>query len=501
MNIELTGTPHASGAAEDVIRKSLGHPKLLELSRQQRNLLLMRPVFELEARKLTYEAPASKRRLFESIDASYLVLSLLDDLMEAVAVGSGRTTNEVIHHIAEIACTMQPEMHEEDCYRIGEVVLDAVANRSDKHKSFEYDYFDATTKSTQTHRFKLVDYAPDISDSYRFVPTREGYLVYLGMLDLAPEDAAELMEKMLHLLIDRGRFSEAIDIAKKARTISIEFSQKIRDTILRARRAPSTVNWKNEIQPRLHDARSHVHNRQREDSRMNDAVQSSLSAAYEYSVRQNLGALRKLLQDSVKLRTRLLQDIMSAPEQFMEAQRALFKIKTATNLPDLENLLLPEVMRLSLSTLAEIAEPVASAFMTASLKRIFDLNSATQLLLEKRESGSDPEPDDGEILPIDDLQNIFSKEQLDNAMVWLLDKLSHVSATSSEILLNSAAADGLSEPVCHCIALLLYQYFGTEDATRAFNISATQDRFRLQFVSGTILTLQRRKEPTYEHQG
>ena len=38
------------------------------------------------------------------------------------------------------------------------------------------------------------------------------------MLDLSPEDAQELMEKMLDLLVRRGRFEAALDIARRARS-------------------------------------------------------------------------------------------------------------------------------------------------------------------------------------------------------------------------------------------------------------------------------------------
>ena len=309
-----------------MVTKGSGTLQLLDLSRQQRNLLLMRPVFELEARKYQYESPVAEHHLFEGIDTHYLVLCLLDYLMEAVAVDAGRTTKEVIYHLAELVSTMQPQLQEEECIRAAEIVLDAIANRTDKHKDFEYEFFDAPSKSMRSYRFKLIEYLPDISDVFRFVPTREGYLVYLGMLDLAPEDAAELMEKMLQLLIERGRFLDAIEIAKKARTISIEFSQKIRDTILRARRAPSTVNWKGEIAPKISDARQHVTRRQMEDARMTESVQSSLSNAIERQVRQNLIGLKSVLQSAGKVRTRLLQDIMCAPEQFLDAQRMLFKV-------------------------------------------------------------------------------------------------------------------------------------------------------------------------------
>lgn len=486
---------------DSMVVKSLSTIQLLELNRQQRNLLLMRPVFDLESRKMQYASPVdAERRLFEGIDTNYLVLCLLDYLMEAVAVDSGRTSKEVITHVAELAFTMKAELLDEECFRIAEVVLDQIANRSDKHKDFEYDYFDASKKQMRSYRFKLVDYLPDISDIYKFMPTREGYLVYLGMLDLAPEDAAELMEKMLHLLIERGRFIDAIELAKKARTISIEYSQRIRDTILRARRAPSTVNWKSEIAPKLGDARTHIGKRQIEDNRMNESVQKSLYTAMEKDVRQNLIALRTVLQSAGKVRTKLLQDVMVAPEQFLEAQRNLFKIRTASTLPDLENLLLPEVMQLPVSGISSVGEEILSAFMPARIDRIFDLNTAVILLLEKHEVELSPELDDGEILAFEELHTMFTAEERKDATEWLQEKLMGIENTTSEKILKSAIQDGLSPEVCQCIALLIYQSFADESPTRAFDIRLCGNRFTLMFASGGNLTLQRRRNHDYELQ-
>jgi chorismate mutase len=308
----------------------------------------------------------------------------------------------------------------------------------------------------------------------------------------------ELMEKMLQLLIERGRFSDAIEIAKKARTISIEFSQKIRELILRVRKAPSSVKWKEDIQPRLWDARIHVQNRQKEDARMGSSVQSSLETANEFSVRQSLSTLRKMLTDSHKLRGKLLNEIMIAPDQFLDAQRSLFKVKVNSDIPDLENLLLPEVMKLPMAELAPLAEPIMSSFLSTNVHHLFDLNTAVQILMEKRDIAVEIEVDDGDISTIVELHNIFSPEEIQTARSWLAEKLQIISNSSSEALLRSAQNEGLPNPVCQCIAILLYQFFSSDDTLRIFDFQASERHFRLQFASGTVLTITRRKEIHYE---
>ncbi|MBU9516176.1 hypothetical protein KTE64_27665 [Burkholderia multivorans] len=64
---------------------TLGSFGLLDLSRQQRNLLLLRPVFQLERYKMMLgDESSSDRSLFQGVDTHYLALSALDQMMECV---------------------------------------------------------------------------------------------------------------------------------------------------------------------------------------------------------------------------------------------------------------------------------------------------------------------------------------------------------------------------------------------------------------------------------
>lgn len=219
---------------------------LLDLSRQQRNLLLLRPLFQLELNK---QRIGEDGTLFDGIDTHYLLLSALDLMMEGTTVSTGCTSDEILTHIADTAAAMKPALSNVQLAKIADTILAALDNKANSYKEFSFDYFDATRKSTRTIRFRLVAYEPDIEDVYRYKPTAEGYLVYLGMLDLSPEDAQELMEKMLDLLVQRGRFDAALEIARRARTLSIEYRQLIRDKLYQAYRAPGTVNWKRTSAP------------------------------------------------------------------------------------------------------------------------------------------------------------------------------------------------------------------------------------------------------------
>lgn len=142
---------------------------LLDLSRQQRNLLLLRPLFVLELNKQRIGDEDSAP--FQGIDTHYLVLSALDRMMEGTTVSTGCTSEEVLSHIADVASVMKPALTKSQLLKIAETVLAALDNKANQYKEFAFEHFDAARKGTRTVRFRLVTYEPDIEDVYRYKPT------------------------------------------------------------------------------------------------------------------------------------------------------------------------------------------------------------------------------------------------------------------------------------------------------------------------------------------
>lgn len=374
---------------------------LLDLSRQLRNLLLLRPLFQLELNKFRIgDEGTPDAGLFQGADTSYLALSALDQMMESTTISMGATYEEVLGHLADAAKAMKPALTDAQSYRVGETVLATLDNKANSYREFTFEHFDATKGSMRNVRFRLVRYEPDLEDVYRYRPTPEGYLVYLGMLDLSPEDSQELMEKMLDLLVQRGRFDAALDIAKRARTLSIEYRQRIRDRLHQAHRAPGSVNWSKELGPYLSDARDHVDKRQHEDQRMEEAVKEALQDADELRTRASLAGLLKVLQSASTLRGQLVGDIASAGDNFLASQRSVFRARRPTGLPDLESRLLPQLLDMTVEALAASGEDLLSALYPTTWPKLYDLNTVFALLLEQRAEDGPQDKDDGKSRPM-----------------------------------------------------------------------------------------------------
>ncbi|KVD32301.1 hypothetical protein WJ55_07010 [Burkholderia ubonensis] len=462
---------------------------MLDLSRQQRNLLLLRPVFQLERYKMMLgDESGLDRSLFQGVDTHYLALSALDQMMEATTVSGGSTSTEILTYLAEVAIRMKPTLSAPQARRVAEVVLDALDNKANNHREFSFEYFDAPSGSTNSIRFRLVRFEPDAEDVYRYRPTAEGYLVYLGMLDLSPEDSQELMEKMLDLLVQRGRFDAALEIARRARKLSIEYRQLIRDRLYQAYRAPGSVNWSRDMAKRLDEARTHVCQRQAEDARMEEAVGEALLGADEPKTRESLVQLKETIRSAGLIRLQLVTDINVAPERFIEAQRAVFRARRPTGLPDLEPQLLPQLVNLPTQILSAEADVFISALYPPVWPRVYDLNSVFALLLEQRGEDAEVATDPGSIEKLEPLPDQFSKELVQRANEWLADKFSTGQRLRIDQLLDAAEDEGLDRTTRRCLVLILFRSFArSESEFKNVSVELTGDTFHLDIAQGSAL--------------
>lgn len=354
----------------------------------------------------------------EKLDVYFLSLSLLDFMMEGMALSGGRGSQEVVAHLIQLIEKMDPSLSKEKAEHCSERVFDAILNRDESFKDFSFEYFHFPSASFRRFSFRLVRFSQEDGGSYLYKPTEEGYLVYLGMLDLSPEIGAELMEKMLDLLVTRGKYREAIDIARRARTLSIEFRQLIGDSVGRAKRAPSSVKWSKTMTPKLDEARLHVEKRRREDERMIGSIDQSIEASKEASKKKELYVLREILDSSSLVRAKLLGEIVAAPEEFLAAQNFLFRPRGKIGLPDLEETLFPALLDLTLIELSESVDSIISALYKPQFPEVLDFNSLLYSVFAKKRQAAVPEFDDGEVLVVEPPPPKFSVEIIEHVQNW-----------------------------------------------------------------------------------
>jgi hypothetical protein len=449
---------------------------LLDLTPQQRNLLLMRPLFQLELTKNKYSDSSSEGRgLFDGVDTHYLSLAALTHMMEGTAVAVGYTQEEVVQYLREIVARMKPAATAAQCRRVAEIVVDALDNASNNYQEHSYEFFHAPSGETRTVKFRLTVHEPDLEDVYRYRPTSEGYLVLMGMLDLKVEDHQILVERMLQLLIERGRFDQAYEFARRARMLSIEHRQQIRDFIHQAWRAPGSVAWARDIAPRLTEARHHIRARQEEDRRMEESVREQLISLPEGKARGQLIRLNDVLRSASGVRAHLQVDVTVAGEKFMTAQAGAFRSRRPSSFPDLETRLLPDALNTSQAELAKGVDALLLGLYPAIFPKAPDLSDLLALLLAKREYDEpiDDDSEGAEMLPFKVYVDPFPEETSKSVQAWLNRKFDIGGSWKLDELLALAEDDGLSAIERQCVVYMLYRsYPDSENLFKSFRAEA-----------------------------
>lgn len=470
---------------------------LIDLTPQQRNLLLMRPLFQLEFTKHSFSASSSDLRgLLSTIDTHYLCLATLCYMMEGTAVAVGYTLTEVQQYLVQLVARMRNSLTAAQCTRISDIVIDALDNATNNYQEHICEYFHAPSAEMRTLRFRLTAYEPDLEDIYRYRPTSEGYLLLMGMLDLEVEDHQILVERMLQLLIERGRFDQAYEFARRARVLSIEHRQKLRDFINQAWRTPGSILWTRDIGPRLSQARTHIHERQEEDRRMEESVRDQLLRVDSMPAREQLARLHEVLRSASTVRAQLQVEVTGAADKFLDAQASAFKPRRPSGLPDLETRLLPDALNLSATTLATHAEQIMLGLYPANCPEAPDLSNILSMLLEQRRSDENPEDDtSGDIIPFARYVPPFSESLVREVHAWIERRFALGASWTLGELLIAAEEDGLSFLERQCVAYALYRSYPESETLFPRMAAQAQGHFRTDVAQGDDLCFHPRSTP------
>lgn len=308
-------------------------------------------------------------------------------------------------------------------------------------------------------RFRLVEFEQDVHDDYYYRPTREGYQVYLGMLDLDVEDAQEMDEKMLQRLLDRGRFDAALDVARQARAHALEYRDALRNRLTSAMRAPGTVSWTADLGPKVQEATRFVRERRTQAEVSWGLVNDQLRIVEDPVMRQNLARLRDSLEQAADVRLRLVNELLQAPDAFARAQTSVFRARRPSGLPHLENDLLPRLMTLPVPALAAGADAVLAALLPPNPVKLYDLTSSFDLFLERTHRPVVVDEVPVEVKPIPVPVETFPRELVAEVMTWIGQRFAEGVPTDTDTLLVRAAQDGLTEVAQRCVAMTLLRCF------------------------------------------
>lgn len=470
----------------DVSRSVHRHP----VTRQQKNLLLAEPIARLSPER--FRGLAIDPALVDSLDLKYLALVAIDFVMERSAVDGGATDAEIVAFLASEAHLMQPGLNQEECRRIGRAIVDQLANARDGHRAFSERYFSREDGRTLVHTFQLLTLAVDVNGTVRFRLHRDAQVLTLGMLDVPPDFAEEAEAIMIRRAIERGRFRDARTLAERARLRSIHYRRAIDDALFDARRAIERMAWSEQTIPMLDAARTHLQERLRHEAEMIGAA-GDVIGTVSGEERDHLVDLREILTDCRSRHHDLFVRVMTASEEFRDAQVHAFRARPRRDIPELEDQVLVPLLSCSIGSVAAIANDIVVLFGAPRPRRLFDLARAFELCTRPRDHGDPDEAEGGKFADLVPLAPTFAEDEIAEAGDWLARTVGAAGRIDMHGVLAAGEQDELEPRMLRCVLFLMLRSWspGEDPLDVVASIDGTIDHRR---IAGDNLVLERQPE-------
>lgn len=467
------------------------------IGRQQKNLLLIRPLSQIEAEK-------EKILKNESVDASnvdltYTALNLLDHVMECSAFHPGCDPKELVEVGLLEVQKMVPSIDSKDADSIAKRVYDRLRNAKDGYQRFSEAYYDAANQRWAYHDFDYLRSFTDPDDGSKLWLKLgdAAQLVFLGMLEMADEFLEEAELIMMRKAIERGRFDDALQSAVRARKRSISYSVYIKDRLFRAKRSLQNVDWSEKVLPELSQACEHLLSRQKEEDEILLQITEKLSIASEDPVtRSALVSLKNTLEDTQKRHKMLFNLLIKANEDFRNLIRARgFKAHRASSVRDPEREILLPLLSATGSELVEKAPHVWAVLTPPVPPRLFDWYGLFMKTLQEEVGESEVEYEDGghELVDIEGLAPRYSKETIEQVEKWFWDKLKEGGEVSLSDLVEDAIRDQWPSEHIRLLVMGAVMAWSGIDPRMELDVEI-RGRFEGNRVHGDNLVFKRRQE-------
>lgn len=431
------------------------------LTHQQRNLLLAEPIARLSIdKRVVLREDAT---MAEGLDMQYLALSALDFVMERSAIEAGATTAEIVEHIANEATRVKPSLTNEQARKIGQVVLDHLANARNNHLAFRAEYFDADRGALSLHDFRLLAISTADEGPPRFKLAAGAQTLMLAMLDVAPEFAEEAEAIMISKAIERGRFDDARTLAQRARVRSIHYYQFIEENLFHARRDAGRSAWSEDVLPKLDEARTHLNERRKHEAAIIDSIRGHVAHA-RGEARDRLLELMNTIEDCQQRHAVLLKRVMTASEEFRQIQASAFRVRRVQHVPDLEDRILVPLLGAPMKVVRELSDEIAVAFAAPTPPKLYDLTLLFEKLTEpaaQRDPAREEEMHD--LVPLEHVAPAFDPDEIRTAEEWITREIASRKRLDLVTAIEIAEEQALSESTLRCVLFVMLRSWSPVD--------------------------------------
>lgn len=458
------------------------------LTRQQRNMTLAEPIarLSLDRRVIFKDDPAIPERL----DVQYLALSAIDFVMERSALESGAAPDEIVDHVAREASRIKPALTDEQAHKVGQTVLDHLANAREGHKAFRGEYFDPDRDGFSFHDFRLFSLSTSDDGSPRFKLAAGAQTLALAMLDVAPEFAQEAEAIMLRKAVERGRFQDARTLATRSRIRSIHYRQFIEDQLFHVQRAADRVTWSETVLPQLDHARAHLRDRSKHETTIIESIREHMAHA-KGEIRDQLVDVKNTIDDCYARHAALFQRVMSASEEFRRLQANAFRARFVRDIPDLEERILGPLLAAPMATAADLSDEIGVFFGAPVPPYLHDLALLFEIVTQPRVQRDPATVEDmHDLIAIERVPPEFDPDDIGAAQDWLVRTITVRTRLDMASAIREAEHQDLAESTFRCMLFLMLRSWCPQDDPLGV-IASIDGAIAHERVAGDNLVLER----------
>ena len=336
-----------------------------DVSRAVHSASILRPIFELEARRFRQSDTEDTGAIWDGLDLLWIAFAILDVISEITEFQSGATRAEILERILPLvhkqATVCGIEATSDGLTDVLNKVFDHLVNRANRYLPFSYTWFDGARGRYRTRRFWLIKtvYTGEGREAL-FALTDEGYTAYFGLHETGALDATAIGNLRIKLLIERGNVDDAISVADGNRKQCTRKALEVRNTRRQIRRNIHAVAF-DQVRALAEEGVNQATTIQKEGRRLHNMVVESLTASTNDRHEAKLHRLADMLERLNNRLMNLTAELQQLPDDYHYHSFKLFRRRSLGVFPAME-----EVMR----RLCRLGEEDAARVGTEFIARI-----------------------------------------------------------------------------------------------------------------------------------
>jgi hypothetical protein len=436
-----------------------------DVSRAVHSALIMRPIYELEARRFIQSETEDTPAIWDGVDVMWIAFAILDAISELSEYQMGATRGEVLGKILPLvrkqamACRMNAT--DNGLYEVLNKVFDHLVNRRNRYLPFRYTYFDGASGRYGTRKFWLIKtvYTGEGREAL-FTLTDEGYAAYFGLHETGALDATAIGNLRIKLLIERGNLDDAIALADGNRKQCARKALEVRNTRRLIQRNIRAVDFER-VHALAEEGVTQATDIQKEGSRLHNMVIENLLTSQGEKHGAKLHRLAETLESLNHQLMKLSAELQHLPEDYHNNSHKLFRRRFLGAFPPMDEVL-DRIFRMGEEDAARIGTELIARIDPPAQRPLFDPAAVIEACDRALERQNVPGDRNQTMLEVDGAPMERFVPELDEPVMRQAFAMIHTAVgRKGEIrlstLLADAAASGNGELLPVAVAMAVFQ--------------------------------------------